>query len=127
MGLNDQVSDEDVVKLAKLYLISCFLYTTSYNKSVDERHMRLVDRLECDDFAWGEDLYRITLKSFKSALNLENKKRVSCKKSSWSYRLNGFPLSLQLWSYETIASLNGKFCTMLGKVPGFLSDNCRAN
>ncbi|KAL2524958.1 protein of unknown function DUF1985 [Abeliophyllum distichum] len=74
MALNDQVSDEDVVKLAKLYLISCFLYTAYYNKSVDERHMRLVDRLECDDFAWGEDLYQITLKSFKSALNLKNKK-----------------------------------------------------
>ncbi|KAL2555486.1 Ubiquitin-like protease domain-containing protein [Forsythia ovata] len=115
MGLNDQVSREDVVKLAKLYLISCFLYTTSYNKSVDERHMRLVDRLECDDFAWGEDLYRITLRSFKSALSLENKKRVSGKKSSWSYRLNGFPLSLQLWAYETIACLNGKFCTKVGE------------
>ncbi|KAL2463638.1 Uncharacterized protein Fot_53294 [Forsythia ovata] len=80
MELNDQVSHEDVVKLAMLYLISCLLYTTSYNKSVDERHMRLFDKLECDDFAWGEDLYRITLKSFKSALSLENKKRLSGKK-----------------------------------------------
>ncbi|KAL2498442.1 Uncharacterized protein Adt_23992 [Abeliophyllum distichum] len=76
MGLNDQVSHEDVVKLAKLHLISCFLYTTSYNKSVEERHMRLVDKLECDDFVWGEDLYRITLKSFKFALSLKNMKRL---------------------------------------------------
>ncbi|KAL2542247.1 Sentrin-specific protease 1 [Abeliophyllum distichum] len=115
MGLNDQVSHEDVMKLAKLYLISCFKYTTSYNKLVDERHMRLVDRLECDDFAWGEDLYRITLKSFKNALSLENKKCVSGKKSSWFYRLNGFLLSLQLWAYETIACLNEKICTMVGE------------
>ncbi|KAL2497171.1 Uncharacterized protein Adt_22721 [Abeliophyllum distichum] len=56
MRLNDQVSHEDVVKLAKLYLISYFLYTTSYNKSVDERHMRLVDRLECNDFV-GERIF----------------------------------------------------------------------
>ncbi|KAL2538282.1 hypothetical protein Fot_19673 [Forsythia ovata] len=46
---------------------------------------------------------------------LENKKHVYGKKSSWSYRLNGFPLSLQLWAYEIIACLNGKFCTMIGE------------
>lgn len=102
---------KNVVKIGVLYLITSFLFTTSYKKLVDDSLMALVDSDEMETFAWGEELYRITLSSLKSALRNKSLTVKGGKKASEAYRLNGFPLAFQLWIYETIPSLEGKFCT----------------
>ncbi|KAL2532096.1 DUF1985 domain-containing protein [Abeliophyllum distichum] len=95
LNLNDEVPDVDVVKLAILHLISSFLYTTLYKKCVDDVHMRLVDSDHMANFTWGYDIFHITIRHMNSALNPENKNLDDGKKD-WSYRLNGFPISLQI-------------------------------
>lgn len=104
-------NDQDVVRIGVLYLITSFLFTTSYKKLVDDSLMALVDSDEMETFAWGKELYRITLSSLKSALRNKSLTVKGGKKASEAYRLNGFPLVFQLWIYETIPSLEGKFCT----------------
>ncbi|KAL2551405.1 Sentrin-specific protease 1 [Forsythia ovata] len=114
LDLNDEVPVVDVVKLAILHLISSFLFTTSYKKCVDDVHMRLVDSDDMANFAWGYDLFQITIRHMKLALNPENKNQDVGKKA-WSYRLYGFPISLQIWAYEIIPCLNGTICTKIGE------------
>ncbi|KAL2486848.1 Uncharacterized protein Adt_31604 [Abeliophyllum distichum] len=94
--------------------MSSFLYTTSYKKCVDDVYMRLVDFDDMANFACGYDLFQITIRHMKSALNLENKNLDGGKKA-WSYRLNGFPISLQIWAYEIIPCLNGTICMRVGE------------
>ncbi|KAL2503808.1 hypothetical protein Adt_19429 [Abeliophyllum distichum] len=50
----------------------------------------------------------------KSALNLENK-NLDVGKKFWSYKLNEFPIFLQIWAYEIIYSLNDIICMGVGE------------
>ncbi|KAL2518252.1 DUF1985 domain-containing protein [Abeliophyllum distichum] len=113
LNLNDEVPNEDVVKLAVFHLLSSFLYTTSYKKCVDDIHMRLVDYDERTNCAWGCDFYQITIKHLKSAPSPKNK-NIEGSKKILAFKLNGFPIFLQIWGYEIIHALMVSFVRVLG-------------
>ncbi|CAA2967216.1 Hypothetical predicted protein [Olea europaea subsp. europaea] len=53
-------SDEDVVRLGALYLISNFLYTTTSANVVPHEYFRIFESPYMDTFPWGNELFQIT-------------------------------------------------------------------
>ncbi|KAL2471289.1 DUF1985 domain-containing protein [Abeliophyllum distichum] len=103
------VNNQDVVNVGILYLITSFLFTTSYKKFVDDSLIILINSDNMESFVWGE-FCKITISLLKDVLR--NKSLIQeWRKGSDAYSLNGFPLALQVWIYETIPSLDRKICT----------------
>lgn len=114
-NLNATTTDEDVVKLAILYLISSFLYTFDSGFVVADEYFTLVDSPHMETFTWGKELLRITYKYLKLAL-AKSSPKIDDPKDTMSYRLHGFPLAFQIWIYESIPSLTGKVCTRVNHI-----------
>ncbi|KAL2467380.1 Ubiquitin-like protease domain-containing protein [Abeliophyllum distichum] len=104
LNLPNSTNDEDVVKLGILYLLSSYLFTTTYAKQVSDSTMRLVDLDESDSFPWGKELFNTTFTYLKSALNTK-----ADDEGIITYRLCGFPIAFQVWIYETLP-LDGILC-----------------
>lgn len=92
------VDDHDVVRLGILYLITSYLFSTSYKKVVEHYLFALVEDFDAMGmFPWGKDLFEMSMKSLKEGLGRRNP----------HYRLKGFLVAFQVWIYESIPSLNG--------------------
>ncbi|KAL2493031.1 Ulp1 protease family [Abeliophyllum distichum] len=99
--------DKDMVDVGIIYLISSFLFATSYHKCVDDSIFGLVESGEMESFSWGKELYSLTLMSLKGAFSKRIMKLDTSKKKL-EYRLNGFLLAFQVWIYETIPAIAAK-------------------
>ncbi|KAL2492296.1 DUF1985 domain-containing protein [Abeliophyllum distichum] len=99
--------DKDMVDVGIIYLISLFLFATSYHKCVDDSIFRLVESGEMESFPWEKELYSLTLMSLKGAFSKRIMKLDTSKKNL-EYRLNGFLLAFQVWIYETIPAIAAK-------------------
>ncbi|KAL1826848.1 hypothetical protein ACET3Z_005260 [Daucus carota] len=75
-------SDEDAVKMGKLYFLHHFLLTSSTDTYVPKRELDLLDGDQFDEFPWGEDVFKVTVESLKSSAKTTSKDN--------NYRLTGF-------------------------------------
>ncbi|KAL2512968.1 DUF1985 domain-containing protein [Abeliophyllum distichum] len=99
--------DKDMVDVGIIYLISSFLFITSYHKCVDDSIFGLDESGEMESFPWGKELYNLILMSLKGAFSKRIMKLDTSKKKL-EYRLNGFLLAFQVWIYETIPTIAAK-------------------
>jgi hypothetical protein len=92
------VDDHDVVRIGILYLITSYLFSTSYKRVVDNFLFALVDDFDrMEMFPFGKELFQMSLKSLKEGLGHRNP----------HYRLKGFLVAFQVWIYECIPGLTG--------------------
>ncbi|XP_050221529.2 uncharacterized protein LOC126671766 [Mercurialis annua] len=111
-------NEDDAFKMAVLYFIEHFLYNNKTECNVPNEHFYLVSSGEFENFAWGKDLFHITLEFLKSKLSSLKKcdylKKNKKSEPPTSLRYDGFPLSFQTWFLEccpfakdTVASCMG--------------------
>jgi hypothetical protein len=111
------IDAHDVVRLGILYLITSYLFSTSYKKAVDNYLFALVEDFELlEMFPWGKELFEMSIKSLKEGLGRRNP----------HYRLKGFLVAFQVWIYESIPSLNGPVTNKMGngfpRIVNWMSD-----
>ena len=88
--------DEDAVKIAVLYFVMMYFFTSPKDKFVIKDYVDIVDAGLFNEYCWGRDVFSFTVESMKGKML-----RVQKKGDSYHYyRLNGFPLVLQVWFYE---------------------------
>ncbi|PON38937.1 hypothetical protein PanWU01x14_308520 [Parasponia andersonii] len=110
----DGNNDEDVVKLAQLYLLERFLFGKDSRRPTEKLPIGLVDKVEdFNKFPWDRLLYNCLKHSIKNLLRSRDKKisKTPTKDSNISYltyELHGFPYVLQLWVYECIPLIGKK-------------------
>lgn len=105
-------SDEDAVKIAVLYFIHTFLFSTVSRKHISRDDFELVDSGAYATYPWGKAVFKATLKSVKG--KLQGKPSM--------YRLGGLPLAFQCWFYECCPYVNNKIAFRVDdKVPRILS------
>lgn len=118
--------DKDVVDMGLVYLITSFLFGTSYHKGVDDSFFCLVESEDMNNFPWGKEIFSVTLSSLKNAFN-KRMKNIFTGKKFLEYRLSGFLLAFQVWIYETIPAISQKrFCIKhKPQFPRMLSWSCK--
>lgn len=105
-------SDEDAVKLAVLYFIHTFLFSTVKRKHITRDDFELVESGEYETYPWGKAVFKAIMKAMKGKLQ---------GKPSF-YRLGGLPLAFQCWFYECCPYVNNKIAFRVDdKVPRILS------
>ena len=107
-------SDEEILKLGLLYLISNFCFSKAPGKIVDIYDILLVDSKNFDEFPWGKVCFEMTLASMRTASEYVSRNQNSTDgqnkmEGNKSYRLSGLPLAFQVWAYECI-KLVGEYC-----------------
>ncbi|CAI9769399.1 unnamed protein product [Fraxinus pennsylvanica] len=90
-NLPASTSDEDVVKLGAVYLISSFMYITTSANVVPHEYFRIVESPHMDTYPWGKELFQITYMYLKLALAKTNP-LLDDPKGIMSYRLHGADL-----------------------------------
>ena len=88
--------DEDAVKIAVLYFVMMYFFTSPKDKFVIKEYLDIMDAGLFNEYYWGRDIFSFTMKSMKGKMLRVQKKGVGYH----YYRLNGFPLVLQVWFYE---------------------------
>ncbi|XP_022865102.1 uncharacterized protein LOC111384983 [Olea europaea var. sylvestris] len=102
----DDAPDLDVVKIGIIYLITSYLFATSYLKVVDQYIFALVDDFATlETFPWGRYLFETTLSSLRKGLS----------KQTSHYRLTSFLVAFQVWLYECIPALEGNVAIRICK------------
>ncbi|CAH9133725.1 unnamed protein product, partial [Cuscuta epithymum] len=110
--------DEDAVKIAILYVIGLFLFTSPKEKFIRESYVAVVNAGLWELYPWGKDLFDITLQNLKGRLVRAD----TIKSDYFFYRILGFPLALQVWFYECCDFCDGVFASRSGSlVPRILS------
>lgn len=106
-------SDEDAVKIAVLYFIHTFLFSTAnINTFITKADFCIVESGDYETFPWGILVFRALMES------MNNRLRVGLK----MYRLGGLPLALQCWFYECCTDVDGKLAHRVdNKVPRILN------
>ncbi|XP_059297886.1 uncharacterized protein LOC132050561 isoform X41 [Lycium ferocissimum] len=105
-------SDEDAVKIAVLYFIHTFLFSTVNRKQISRDEIELVESGAYETYPWGKVVFKATLESMKG--KLQGKPSM--------YRLGGLPLAFQCWFYECCPYVNNKIAFRIDdKVPRILS------
>lgn len=106
-------SDEDAVKIAVLYFIHTFLFSTANSKAfITKADFCIVESGDYETFPWGILVFRAILETIKNRL------RVGLK----MYRLGGLPLALQCWFYECCTNVDGTLAHRVDtKVPRILN------
>lgn len=105
-------SDEDAVKIAVLYFIHTFLFSTVNRKHISRDDFELVESGAYETYPWGKAVFKATLKSMKGKLRGKPS----------MYRLGGLPLAFQCWFYECCPYVNNKIAFRVDdKVPRILS------
>ncbi|KAL2505839.1 Uncharacterized protein Adt_21460 [Abeliophyllum distichum] len=125
---SDYLCDDDVVRFGLLYFLTNLMFTVTYKRLVEESLMVLIDSPEFNSYAWGKELFKITLSSLK--VGLRNKYLIieGDGKPYLAYRICGFVLAFQVWIYETIPILDGKFCSRISsRSPRMLNWTSRVN
>ena len=115
-------NDEDVIKLAQLYLLERFLIGKDSRRPTEKFSLELVDNAQdFNKFPWGRYLYECLRKSMKDFLKAQDKKiqkksRNDSKPRRITYELHGFPYVLQFWAYECIPLAGKKFARRINRV-----------
>ncbi|XP_060218654.1 uncharacterized protein LOC132645599 isoform X2 [Lycium barbarum] len=106
-------SDEDAVKIAVLYFIHTFLFSTATKKTfITKADFDIVESGDYETFPWGILVLRAMVES------MSNRLREGLK----MYRLGGLPLALQCWFYECCTIVDGKLAHRVdNKVPRILN------
>ncbi|KAL2461940.1 DUF1985 domain-containing protein [Abeliophyllum distichum] len=84
------------------------MFTTAYKRSVEDLLMVLVDSDEMNAYAWGKELFKLTLSSLKSSLRNKSLIVEGDGRPYIAYRINGFVIAFQVWIYEILPILEGK-------------------
>ncbi|XP_050231796.1 uncharacterized protein LOC126680677 [Mercurialis annua] len=96
-------SDDDAVKLAVIYLFECYLCSNEIKfQNVSRFFMDMVDSGDYNSYPWGIMVFRSTIADMK--------KRFATRRRIKFYRLNSFPLALQIWFYEVCPFATNKIC-----------------
>ena len=119
-------NDEDVVKLALVYVVACLLLHNYLTVSLPKFFVNLVDNLnKFNNYLWGKLVWEDSTVRPKKQAHSKNGK-FECGVSNSHYNLFGFHLSLQVWLYKTFLDVTVSFVTkahevaiprMLGWVP----------
>ncbi|KAM3378711.1 hypothetical protein P3S68_011124 [Capsicum galapagoense] len=106
-------SDEDAVKIAVLYFIHTFLFSTANSKAfITKADFCIVESGDYETFPWGILVLRAMMES------INNRLRPGLK----MYRIGGLPLALQCWFYECCTNVDGKLAHRVdNKVPRILN------
>ncbi|GER31947.1 sentrin-specific protease 1 [Striga asiatica] len=106
-------NDEDAMKFAKLHLLANFLLGTQDTLLLDRRYLDIIDSDECEEYAWGKEVFEFTVHYLKKTLPNWQKMhtRGDKEKSEYLFRCYGFILALQIWFYEICDTANGLICT----------------
>ncbi|OIT38662.1 hypothetical protein A4A49_64001, partial [Nicotiana attenuata] len=92
-------NDGDAIKIAVLYLIHTFIFSSEKNSTTIPRlHFNLVESGRYSDYPWG-------IKAFENLIKSISKKMDSQKKY---YRIAGMPLAMQVWFYECCSNVDPK-------------------
>ncbi|XP_038713389.1 uncharacterized protein LOC120007258 [Tripterygium wilfordii] len=110
LGLKPQPDNEDdVVKLALVYFVEFVLLGRERSRNIsDVAYLQLVENLDkFNKYPWGSVSYARTSKSLAGAMKGRVQKFLKktikpTKTQKEQYSLYGFPLTLQIWSYEAI-------------------------
>ncbi|OIT27259.1 hypothetical protein A4A49_22974 [Nicotiana attenuata] len=89
-------SDEDVIKIAVLFVVNSFLFSIKNTKLVDRKYLDLVDKGDYNRYTWGIDVYEETVRSMSGILD----------KQRQYYWISGFPYAIQIWFYECFKYLH---------------------
>ncbi|OIT35866.1 PREDICTED: uncharacterized protein LOC109242805 [Nicotiana attenuata] len=105
-------SDEDAVKIAVLYFIHTFLFSTGSRAFITKADFDIVESGEYETFPWGILVFRAMVETMNNRL--------------WTglkmYRLGGLPLAIQCWFYECCTYVDGKWAHRIeNKVPRILN------
>ena len=96
-----EASDEEKVKLAKLFLLECVLLSKQ-KAGIDMTHMKMVNDDDVFDlYPWGRLVFEHTIGFFKRATT-------SLANISTGYGIGGFSYALISWAYEAIPTLSSK-------------------
>ncbi|KAL2512535.1 DUF1985 domain-containing protein [Abeliophyllum distichum] len=68
MSMSVTSTDEDVVKIGMLYLITSFLFTTPYKKQVTDATFSLIESEDIETYAWEKDFFKNTFSYLKIAM-----------------------------------------------------------
>ncbi|XP_059310743.1 uncharacterized protein LOC132062121 [Lycium ferocissimum] len=99
------IEDGDVFKIALLYFISTFLFSTQSNVAfVTKLHFDLVESGEYMNYPWGNVCFKNLLSSISH--KLVNKPTY--------YRFGGFPLAIQVWFYECCSKVDPTVAKRIG-------------
>ena len=98
-------NDEDVVKLALLYLLEILLLGKESKNKVDKSHLAMVDNLELfNAYPWGKIVFDMTIKSLSTVMidrvkKFQKKKENNLNHIFESYALIGFPYAFQVFFF----------------------------
>ena len=111
-------NDEDCVKIAVLFFIELFLFSSPTDKLVSRKIFNIVESNLYNEYLWGKDVFDMSFECLKGRLTNKEKKL----HDGFFYRLNGFLYVLQVWFYECCPFLSGNICFFNGgKIPRILS------
>ncbi|XP_059302198.1 uncharacterized protein LOC132054159 [Lycium ferocissimum] len=100
-----EIGDADAFKIAILYFINTFLFSTESNKAfVPKLHFDLVESGEYMNYPWGNDCFKALLSSISHKLAND----------PTYYRFEGFPLAIQVWFYECCSKVDPTVATRIG-------------
>lgn len=97
--------DEDVLKLAILYFIHTFLFSTPTKNFISKGYFHIVDSGEYQSFPRGRKVLVAMIKSMKDTLRRE----------AGSYRYGGLPLAFQTWFYECCPYVHERIANRVSK------------
>ncbi|CAA0807149.1 Domain of unknown function (DUF1985 [Striga hermonthica] len=109
-------SDEDAVKFAKLHLLENFLMGSQEALRIDRCSVDLIDSPECDDHAWGKEVFDFTLYYMNKSIHSREQMHIYEKPegAGYLYRCYGLILALQTLFYEVCDTAEGVICTSVG-------------
>lgn len=97
-----QVSDEDMVRLANLYLLEIFFLAKSEHSLVDLKHLLIANDLQAfNDYPWGRVIFEETAQQVINA-NRHSSTAVT------GYAMAGCAYALLAFAFETIPALRKK-------------------
>ncbi|XP_055961069.1 uncharacterized protein LOC126671808 [Mercurialis annua] len=92
-------SPEDGVKIAILYFLDVFLFSSQNVKRVSIVNLNIIESSECNEFPWGLDCFNCGIDDLKDKLKGKSKQYEEEGKTPF-YRLAVFIYALQCWFYE---------------------------
>ncbi|XP_060211701.1 uncharacterized protein LOC132639256 [Lycium barbarum] len=95
-GVGDN-ADEDAVKIAILYFIHNYIFSSEKrNVTVPRHHFDLVESEQYNEHTWGKEAFDDLIKSIHHKMD----------KPKQFYCLRGFPFAMQVWIYECCSNVD---------------------
>lgn len=104
-------SEEEIVKLGLLYLISNFCFSKAPKKTFSDNDLMIIDSPKFEEYPWGSFSYDMTLAYLRTASNYLVRKQQTEPTGNMSYKFYGFPWAFQVWAYECV-KLAAEYCAI---------------